>query len=98
METKRSILYFTIDPETKKRYKSAAALQGKSLKDWVMEAMDQKLATEGREDIAERWKRFEVSAETFVPRIAAGTSGPTDAVRVIRELREERLNSTAGGI
>lgn len=93
MASKRTILYFTIEPEVRNRYKAVAALKGKSLKDWVLEAMREKLERDlpagGALNEALRL------AEVLHPRIDAGTTGKVDAAKDIRALREER--SDAGG-
>lgn len=93
MAAKRTILYFTIDPEVRNRYKAVASLKGKSLKDWALEAMREKLERDlpvgGRLQDALRL------GEALRPRIAAGTRGEMNAADDLRTLREERLK-TAG--
>lgn len=91
MAAKRTILYFNIDPEVRNRYKAVAALKGKSLKEWALEAMREKLerdlpADSGLLDTLRL-------AETLHPRIAAGAKGKMDAVKDIQRLREERLKA-----
>ncbi len=88
---KRTILYFTIDPEVRNRYKAVAALKGKSLKKWALDAMREKLerdlsASGGLEDALRL-------ADALHPRIAAGTTAKMDAAKDIRTLREERLKA-----
>ena len=46
MAAKRTVLYFTIDPELRNRFKAAAALQGKSMRAWALEAMGEKAERE----------------------------------------------------
>jgi hypothetical protein len=40
---KRSRYFLDIDPELRNRVKAAAALQGKTMKQWVVEAISEKL-------------------------------------------------------
>jgi hypothetical protein len=48
---KRSRYFLDIDPELRNRVKAAAALQGKTMKQWVVEAIAEKL--EGDADAGE---------------------------------------------
>ena len=41
--TKRSRYFLGIDPELRNRVKAVAALQGKSMKEWITEAIIEKL-------------------------------------------------------
>jgi predicted DNA-binding protein len=41
--TKRSRYFFDIEPELRNRIKAVAALQGKTMKEWLTEAVIQKL-------------------------------------------------------
>jgi hypothetical protein len=41
--TKRSRYFFDIDPELRNRVKAVAALQGKTMKEWLTEAVIEKL-------------------------------------------------------
>lgn len=91
MATKRTILYFTIDPEVRNRYKAVAALEGKSLKEWALEAMQEKLERDlraggGLQDVLRL-------ADALHPRIAAGTKGEMDAAKDIGALREEGMKA-----
>jgi len=91
MAAKRTILYFTIEPEVRNRYKAVAALKGKSLRDWALEAMQEKLERDlpvggGLQDTLRL-------ADALHPRIAAGATGKMDAAKDIRRLRQERLKA-----
>jgi hypothetical protein len=90
MPTKRTILYFNIDPKIRNRYKAAAALRGKSLKEWALDAMREKLERDMR---TSGLKDFLGLADVLHPRIAAGTKGNMDAAKDIQALREERLRA-----
>lgn len=50
----RTRIWFDVDPELKSRFKATAALQGKSLREWVIEALIEKLEDEidSREGLA----------------------------------------------
>ena len=91
MAAKRTILYFTIDPEVRNRYKAAAALSGKSLREWALEAMEEKM----EEDLAAGHGLTEALrlAEALHPRIKAGTKGKVDAAENLGTLRKERLKA-----
>ena len=91
MAAKRTILYFDIEPEARNRYKAAASLEGKSLKQWALEAMEEKL----ERDVTAAGKFLDALrlAETLHPRIAAGTRGKMSAAPDVRDMREERLRS-----
>jgi uncharacterized protein (DUF1778 family) len=51
---KRPRYFLDIDPELRNRVKATAALQGKTMKQWVVEAISEKLEEdiEAREDLA----------------------------------------------
>ena len=91
MASKRTMLYFDIDPELRNRYKAVASLKGKSLKQWALDAMEEKL----ERDLATAGKLLDALrlAEALRPRIAAGSRGKMNAARDIRALREERLKA-----
>ncbi len=42
-ESKRTRYFLDIDPELRNRVKAAAALQGKTMKQWMVEAISEKL-------------------------------------------------------
>jgi hypothetical protein len=91
MADKRTILYFTIEPEVRNQYKAAAALKGKSLRDWALEAMREKLERDlaaggGLQDALRL-------ADALHSRIAAGAARKMDAAKDIRTLREKRLKA-----
>ncbi len=91
MATKRTILYFNIDPEVRNRYKAVAALKGKSLKEWALEAMREKMERDlppgaGLEDVLRL-------ADALHPRIVAGAKGKMDAAKDVQALRGERLKA-----
>jgi hypothetical protein len=91
MATKRTILYFDIDRDARNRYKAVASLKGKTLKQWAVEAMEEKL----ERDLAGAGKLLDALrlAEALRPRIAAGTKGKMNAARDLRTQREERLKA-----
>ena len=88
MATKRTILYFTIDPEVRKRYKAVAALKGKTLRDWVLDAMHEKLERD-LQDGGDLQSTLRL-AEALHSRIATGTKGKVDAAKDIAAMRKER--------
>ncbi|MFP3899180.1 MAG: hypothetical protein ACLFVD_07730 [Dehalococcoidia bacterium] len=44
--THRTRIWFDVDPELKRRFKAAAALQGKTLREWVIAALIDELEDE----------------------------------------------------
>ena len=91
MAAKRTILYFNIDPEVRNRYKAVAALKGKSLKEWALEAMREKLERDLPDgDGLQNALRL---AAVLLPRVAAGAKRKMDAAKDIQTLREERLKA-----
>jgi len=50
----RTRIWFDVDPELRNRFKAAAALKGKTLRDWVIEALIDRLEDEidAREGLA----------------------------------------------
>ena len=54
VEAKRPKIYFDVDPMLRNRFKAAAALQGKTLREWATEALIEKLEDEidAREGLA----------------------------------------------
>ncbi len=87
MAIKRTILYFNIDPEVRNRYKAVTALQGKSLKEWALDAMREKL----ERDLPGGGLREALRlARSLHPQIAAGTKGEMDVAQDMRTLRQER--------
>lgn len=103
MGDKRSILYFTIEPELRNQFKAAAALRGKSLKEWALEAMQEKMARELPVAFRlplrvqeERGSSLEAALrlmEALHPSIAAGVHGDMDAATDLRAMRDERVSS-----
>lgn len=103
MGDKRTILYFTIEPDLRNQFKAAAALRGKSLKEWGLEAMQEKMGRElpGAFRLPprveeERGGSLEGAlrlAEALHPSIAAGVHGDMDAARDLRALRDEWVSS-----
>jgi hypothetical protein len=89
MAASRTILYFTVDPELRNRYKAAAALEGKSLKQWALEALQEKLEhSQGGEN---RLRKALLLADRLLPKVAAGTKGKADAAEAVSQARDERL-------
>ncbi len=106
MTAKRTIVYFTVEPEIRNRFKAAAALQGKSLREWALEAMRAKADIELRA-LADAGSPADLPAPDALkdalrvaaklhPRIAAGTRGRVDAARDVAAVRSGRLKALGG--
>ncbi len=106
MTAKRTIVYFTVEPEARNRFKAAAALQGKSLRAWALEAMRDRAETDLRA-VVETGRPADLPARDALknalqvavklhPRTAAGTRGRLDATKDIAALRTDRLKAVGG--
>ena len=100
---KRATLYFTIEAELRSRYEAAAALHDKTLKQWAMEAMQEKLAREIPpptpgyiQETTGSLQEALATAEKLDFAILKGIKAGTDAAKDIQASREERLRHIGG--
>jgi hypothetical protein len=99
---KRTVIYFEVEPELRNRCKAAAALDGTTLKQWAMDALQEKL---DREQAGSQMDGAPVAyepigslegtlklVEELSPRIKAGILKITDPTDDLEILRSQRMN------
>ena len=106
MATRRTTLSLTIDPELRDRCKAAAALKGKTLKQWVIEAMNERLERELLTYSPDAYAQIQPArgslkdylelAKELNPVLQRSATGGMDAAKDIKAAREERLKRIGG--